>query len=203
MYDATPRLLSRPVGIEWAGWRTDTLRLQQSGWEIAAHFDHMRFSYTLVLRHRMMRLYAITNTLHFEMEQMLEGGRYGDLGEVPVFSVKAVAPCIQFHTIPLTQSMHFTEIDATPRLSMERVDSLESLNIFAQRMPGDRGEVLVDAADMTVVEHLEAIKRLQAPKQAELRNRILDARREGMEIDRRPLPQSNIVAQLVNYREAA
>ena len=195
---AEPRLLSRPMGVEWEGWRTDTWTLQQNGWEIATSFDIRCLAVRLCLRHRLMRLYAITG------EEMIEHAMANpgfDASKLPVFRITAVAPSIETIRMYGMDFSVFREIDARPRMSMQEIQRIEDMNIFAAPMPGSKGEVLIDGADMSVVEHLEAIKRLQSATQQEIRDRILNSRHEGCEVDMRTPPKSNVVA-LVNYKAA-
>lgn len=194
-----PRLLSRPIGIEWAGWRTDTHTLQRCGWELAVDFDIRRLNYRLLLRHKMMALYALTN-MH-EIEQVVTDPGY-DLSRLPVFQVVCVAPSIQTHMVHGFDFTRFREIDATPQISTTTIQRIEDMNIFAAPMPGAKGEVLIDGADMSVIEHLEAIKRLQSKSQEEIRQRILSDRQQNVEPSYQPPPTNKVVA-LVNYARAA
>lgn len=54
---------------------------------------------------------------------------------------------------------------------------------------------------MTVIEHLEAIKRLQSDEQRELRAKAM-ASREGHDVLHSP-PAPHFVAQLIEYKRAA
>lgn len=192
-----PRLLSRPMGVEWAGWRTDTLTLQRNGWEMAIEFDICYHAYRLLLRHKMMRLYALTDAMRIE-EAMSHNG---NLADVPVFHICGVAPTIRSLEVPGINFSAFREIDAAPRVVTNKITCVEDLNIFAAPMPGAKGEVLIDGADMSVIEHLEAIKRLQSASQQEIRDRIIDSRKEGSDVLRQQSGKSNVIA-LVNYKAA-
>lgn len=201
MSTATPRLLSRPMGVEWAGWRTDTFTLQQNGWEIAVDYDIRYDGYRLLLRHKMLRLYALSDSQR--IENLLDSRYNPDvIRDYPVFHICGVAPSIQTMQVAGVDFSRFKEIDAQPRIVNHVITRVEDMNIFAAPMPGDKGEVLIDGADMSVIEHLEAIKRLQSASQAEIRQRILDARSEGTAVYP-PMPnaKSNVVA-LVNYKAA-
>jgi hypothetical protein len=193
-----PRILSRPVGVEWAGWRTDTFALQQNGWELAAEFDPYYYAYRLLFKHRECRMAAITDRTIIED---LESGRLNVSPAVPLFHVRRVAAT--FEVLQMTDDFsRFVQIDARPQLMTRKIERLEDMNIFATTLKRTE-EIVVDKADMTVVEHLEAIKRLQAPKQQEIRQRILreGATPEGSRID--AAPRMNVIAQLVEYRDAA
>lgn len=198
MTNAEPRLLSRPMGVEWAGWRTDTVTLQRSGWELAVSFDYAYHAYRLLLRHKMMRLYAVSDVSH--VESMLD--RYHErMAEWPVFQIIGCAPSVQTLNVPSINFAAFREIDATPQFTDQRITRVEDMNIFATPMPGSKGEVLVDGADLSVIEHLEAIKRLQAASQEEIRQRILEQRHEYSDITKQQPATSKVVA-LVSYSNA-
>ena len=163
-------------------------------------FDHAFFRYRLLLRHKMMRLYAVSDAT--VIESMLESHYHvHDTENYPVFRIIGVAPSIQTLNVPSVNFAAFREIDAEPRFSEVHITRVEDLNIFAAPIPGSRGEVLVDGADMTVIEHLDAIKRLQAASQEEIRQRILDQRRDGTDITKHKAASSRVVA-LVNYSNA-
>lgn len=194
MRDA-PRLLSRPMGVEWAGWRTDTRRLQQAGWEIAVEYDMYRHSYRLLMRHRMIKLYALTNML--DLARHINDDYTLSLANVPVFNVVAVAPSLHSITVPGLSFESFQQIDAQPQLCTHRIERVEDTNIFAVPLTRTQ-EILVDKADMTVIEHLEAIKKLQSPKQQEIRDRILHEGTNPEGCAPEAKPRMNVIAQLVS-----
>ena len=65
------------------------------------------------------------------------------------------------------------------------------------------GEILVDRADLSVIEHLEAIKSLQSEEQKEIRERILreGALPEGSLI--KAAPHTEVLANIVSLVVAA
>lgn len=190
-----PRLLSRPLGVHWAGWETTTLRLQQSGWQLAVEHEFHRDGYTLLMRHEEMKLYAYTDQL--VLERALHDPYYrGE--QMPVFVVRRVANTLQTAHTHLDFTS-FQQIDAQPQIADFRIQRVEDFNIFALAR-NKATEILVNKADMTVIEHLEAIKRLQQPKQQEIRQRML---REPEAPPARQAPRLHVVAQLVHLEEAA
>lgn len=191
------RLLSQPMGVYWDGWQSDTLTLQNHGWALAIDYEPRRNQYILAMKHRAMQLHAITDALTIERR----AGNYlmepYALAHVPIFTVRAVAPsiqCVKFHGMDLSR---FQPIDATPTYTEARIQRIEDYNCF--RVVDRAQEITFDRADLTVVEHLDAIKRLQAPKQQEIRQRLL---REQPATERRT-PRLQVVASLVHYEEAA
>lgn len=196
-----PRLLSRPVGVEWAGWRTDTFTLQQNGWEIATEYEIRHDAYRLLLRHKMMRLYAVSTSEHVEHFMSVTSPSY-DPSRLPVFRICGVAPSIQSLQMPGIDFSAFRQIDAQPQFTTHAVQRVEDMNIFATPLTRTQ-EILIDKADMTVIEHLEAIKKLQSPEQQVIRERMVreGPTREGEEI--RPSPRMHMVAQLIHIERAA
>ena len=166
-------VLSRPIGIEWAGWHSDTYRLQQSGWEIAVEQDLYRCEYRLILKHSQANLYAVTHKEIFENPFEVVGLSY-DLSRVPIFNVISVSSKIENFRCNMDFN-NVTRIDAQPTYVSEDVliENIENFNIF--NIPLTKAEeILIDKSDMTVIEHLEAIKMLQNPKQAEIRKQMID-----------------------------
>lgn len=193
--DLSRRILSYPVRVEWAGWETDTHRLQQSGWEIAVDYEPYRMAYRLMMRHRMIRLYAITAAEVIENYTNVLGP--GMHERFPMFRVMHCAPSIE--VVRITDDLtNFQQIDAQPMMINQEIKRIEDLNIF--NVPLTRTEELVvDKANMSVIEHLQAIKELQSPEQARIRERI---RREGAVpqgglID--AAPKTEVLANVVTF----
>lgn len=171
------------------------MRLQQSGWELAVEHEFHRDGYTLLMRHEAMKLYAYTDQL--VLERALHDPYYS--GEHrPVFVVRRVANSLQTAHTNLDFAS-FQQIDAQPQVVDFKIQRVEDFNIFALAR-NKATEILVNKADMTVIEHLEAIRQLQQPKQHEIRQRML---REPESPPARQTPRLHVVAQLVHLEEAA
>lgn len=183
------RVLSRPAEVWWEGWRTTTTDLQRNGWELAVDRDLRRMTYTLLLKHRMMKLYAITS------EEKWDDFSHDSYGRMPVFHVQQIAP--RFETVAV-QSMDWSgyqQIDAMPCMAETERKSIEDFNIF--HVPLTRAEeIIIDTADLSVIDHLNAIKELQSEQQKDIRQRIL---REGSHREGRGAqPKMDVVANLVS-----
>lgn len=178
-----PYVLSRPIGIEWGGWRSDTLTLQEAGWRLAVDFDIRRDEYQLIMKNETMSLCAITDRIEIAQLPAYYDGRK----HAPIFRVVHMAPDIYVvRSMMSARFNHFEEIDARPQSIEHR--SISNMNVFATKQAE---QILIDKADMTVIEHLEAIKTLQSPKQRELRARVRE--------DRTDEPRIQLVANLVSY----
>lgn len=142
-----------------------------------------------------MRLYAVT-----DMHIIEAATGYHDMSEIPVFNVIQCAPSLQSQLSHGIDFSRFQQIDAIPQMVTGKIQRLEDLNIFS--VVGRTEQVLIDKADMSVIDHLEAIKSLQSAKQREIRDRMA----RGEKDEQRPAhgrPNLHLVAQLVHYDEAA
>ena len=184
------RLLSQPVRVYWAGWESDTFRLQEAGWQLAVEFEPYRQQYRLLLHNEQMKLTGITRSpVRFE-------GADAWNARLPPFVITAMASRFEVCTIH-DDFTKFQQIDAKPVMVDAKIRSVEDFNIF--NIPLKRGEeVFIESANMTVIEHLEAIKRLQADKQGEIRAKMLSERSESVST---VAPASDVIVSLVEYRE--
>jgi hypothetical protein len=149
--------------VYWEGWQSSTSRLAQSGWDIAVNYNPEYMAYRLFFNHKSMTLSAMTEQETFD-----------DLvyQHVP-FRISMIAPKIHVSIIPaITMSAapragDFIPIDAS--IMQREVRDINPDNIFMYAK--GENELLVDEANMEVVDHLEAIKALQSEKQKELREK--------------------------------
>jgi hypothetical protein len=51
--------------LHWAGWETNTARLQQAGWQLSAEQDFYGNRMRIALRHEGMNLMAMTPSFDF------------------------------------------------------------------------------------------------------------------------------------------
>lgn len=196
MLDVRYRVLSRPAEVRWAGFRSDTYRLQQEGWEIAAEEDVAYGRIRLLLRHQDMRLYALTNHVDYQYRHP-----HGIEGGPPlVFQVVMASPRIEVQRIAEAGASSFEsfhQIDAQPQLVTSEIKSLEDFRIFATPLVRTE-EIIVEP--QTVSEMLERIREMQAPEQKALREKQrLAARREGMIVD--AVPQQRFHAQIISIAD--
>ena len=187
-------ILSYPVRVYWAGFESDTHKLQQAGWAIAVDYEPYRQAYRLAFSHRMMRLYAITAEETIDNYSNVMGP--GMESHFPVFQIQHCAPSIE--VLRITDNLsNFKAMDAEPMMVNQEITRIEDMNIFNVPMTRTE-EILVDKADMSVIEHLEEIKALQSDEQKELRDRILreGAAPEGSLI--KLAPHTEVLANIVS-----
>ena len=190
------------MGIRWAGWETNTLRLQQAGWQIAVEMIDYDHRYRLFLKHADMHLYAMSTMATYQFDEITSV--HADVANLPVFSVVNVAP--RYEVIKMMEDFSgFKEVDAQTQIVHDhKIQTIEDMNIFAPAPQTRTEEILIDQANMTVIEHLEAIKAMQSEKQREIRQRMLKERnyKEGSE-GGNVQPGTEVLAQVVQLRAVA
>lgn len=164
------RILSRPFPVEWAGWDSTTARLHSCGWQIATQFNWGEDTYRFAFSHEGMQLQGYADWMYIAYTSS------GDNRELPPIRVNYVAKSLlvaKAGEFIQTTCTPWHLIDGRPQLSMKPIQRMEQLSVFAPLQPK---EILIPQADMSVIDHLEAIIKAQEPKQHELRQVILAGR---------------------------
>jgi hypothetical protein len=183
------RILSRPLRLLWAGWETNTLRLQQAGWQLSAEQDFWQDRMRIAMKHQGMNLMAMTPHFDFRYEEALRDARYLDSIGVPV--VSAMGRNISIHEHGRVDWM-FKEIDATPTIGSIKVSRLEDLAHFAAPLVRCN-EVIIP--DESVPELMERILKLQQPARTDrIRNEMRNP--EGLLFD--AIPKQKFHAQIIS-----
>lgn len=163
-------IMSRPITIRWAGWESDTHRLQQNGWEIAASQDVAAARMRIALRHQRYGLRGYTSPLDLYRyrgpgwdDEVRRQGVYGE--------VRHMGSAINVIEHGL---MDFRPVDATPQLRPDRVTSLDDLAHFAGAMVRTQ-QVVVPEEDVNDL-LLRILEKQQAAKTAYFDEQV---RREG------------------------
>lgn len=196
------RMLSAPFPVYWEGWRSTTAELAHRGWDLSVDESYQRQVVRLCMRHRHMELYAVTSAMNWS--DAYHATMHGVEGppNLPPFHVgHSIAREIVIQSVtrevyisPDARGSYFDgfkAIDPQPQFEMETMSGAVP-RIFALASEQD---ILFEKADMTVVEHLEAIKALQVDKQAEIRERLRKAQRRADKVIQ--FPASRVVARLL------
>lgn len=163
---------SSPFTIRWAGFESDTLKLQHNGWKLAvennyifhADLHQIRF----ILKHDYLQLIAITELSSRDID-MRDG--YGEWyhrtrGELPFCHIQAIGREIVYaHGTPLN-IRDFQHIDAMPKMVEKK---LSEISLFSTIIQPDSA-FIVEPEQISQL--LEKIVACQAPKQKEIRERI-------------------------------
>ncbi len=178
-------LASRPMRLHFAGWETDTYRLQQNGWQLSAVENIFDDSMQIAFQHQEYRMRGITHRIRREYDMMMA------TGPNHVFD----APChlatdFISHTHSLTPFDRFKPIDAEPQF-MQMAQRMSENMIFAPNLARTQ-EIIVP--DHSVDQLLDMMLNQQAGNRAELiRKRV---RQQGERIDFNQ--RTHVHAQLVS-----
>lgn len=167
------RIYNYPLPVRFAGFESDTLTLQRSGWQLSMERDPYHDGIRLALKHEAARVYALTNTVQvrrYMLEQMQSGIRHDTV--LPRFDVVLMGNNVQLQIFPMRQVGSWAAIDATPQIVSSKNVSFEDMVPF-RPISSDAPEIVV--ADKSVMELLEMIRKKQDPKQAEIRKRARQA----------------------------
>ena len=176
-------LLSRPVKLHWAGWETNTYRLQQAGWSLSAEEDIRDMRMRLALRHEGHRIYGLTAGVDFDFM----GARYNAMDMVR--ATEAMTIPVQHMASRLTVQSYehggfnFRPIDATPQFLERRIQSIEDFAHFATPLARTQEIILPEES---VPELLERILKLQQPARTDRLREQLRADRDGLRLDATP-----------------
>lgn len=158
------RILNPIVRFTWNGWESDTLTLQQNGWEISVEQDLYANRIRFALRHHNKDFFGLTGFVPFDYMQALQDRMYTRAFILPV----SLASQFRIQIITTEHFGAFTPIDAHPEFGSSEINSLDDLCIFREASKQD-----IIVPDKDVSELLQEILWKQAPSQAKIRERIL------------------------------
>ena len=161
-------LQSSPIKIIWAGFESDTLRLQNNGWSLAIEDEHdfvfARHRIRFILRHEMLDLHALTDI------EEVDGSRLLDFKNIPcLFNIRVMARDIHFRSVPAFNFAAISQIDARPEMVEITDQSIRDLQIFKTLIKPDHA-LIIEPDQISSL--LEKIVACQSPKQAEIKERI-------------------------------
>jgi hypothetical protein len=179
------RLLSRPLRVEWAGWETNTYRLQQAGWKLSAEQDVYQNRMRLAMNHERMNLYAMSRMTEFDYEYAARDRGF----ELPMIVMQAMGRevFIQEHG---RIDWGFNAIDAKPCFTENKITRIEDLAHFAAPLVRCN-EVIIP--EESVPRLMERILELQQPARTD---RIKEQMRSPEGYDRQP--QQKFQAQIIS-----
>jgi len=184
-------LMSAPVRVLFQGWESTTAQLASAGWEIAVDFDINNGEYRFLFANRTLNLMAfsgsnryghITDRGHRMMSDQRSRWKDGE----PIF-IENVSSKMEVMSYGQEFNMlaDFRTIDAQPEVMNHQIIHASDLSIFKWKDKAQVDQVILDKADMGVIDHLEEILRAQKPKQKEIRERMAKdtVRKEGSIIE--------------------
>lgn len=167
-----PWVRSRPCKVFFAGWESDTFRLQRDGWSIAAHEDPRYGRVQLIMKHTGARLHMLTHPV--DVDYLRLGSQYWPRFEVGQVFCDAV--------VHLHEDLRgFRPIDATPQFVDDIPKKLEDFRIFASPI-AEAEEIIVEPS--TVESLMAQIRQLQEPELAAIRERNRKREQSGAVMER-------------------
>jgi hypothetical protein len=182
-----PRILSRPVKLSWAGWETDTFRLQQAGWTLSAEQDYAHCRMRLAFNHDQIDMRGYT--------QWIEGAGgmtiCGQPLEWAYAAVKYVGRTLMIHE---HDPFNFQTVDALPRMALGGYKDLSDLAHFAPA-PLVRTQALVLPEEDVDARLSRILEKQQAAKTDYFRDLV---RKQGQDV-----PAHKFHAQIITLPRAA
>lgn len=186
--------LSRPQHVAWAGWETDTLRLQQHGWQLTAEQNVMDQRLRLYLKHPDFNIYGLSEVMQYDFYRIQMRGTE----DRPVtFHVYRMFTDMIFSAIKDLDLKSIMSIDAQPQVIERRnFKSLdEQFHLFAPALTRTE-ELIVDPK--TVSGLLEEIRKLQEPELAAIRERNRTRDYIGSTYSGNPVERQVVHAQIIS-----
>lgn len=182
-------ILSMPVRLHWAGWESDTYRLQQAGWSFSAEQDVYRGAMRIAMRHEGCQVYGMTDLVDWDYMS----ARYGDFRPRDItLPVRHMASRMNA-TIHQMGDFSFAPIDTKPQMMMGERRDIEDFAHFAAPLARTREIILPEE---TVPDLMERILKLQEPGRQEYYKEKLREERAGMLLD--AVPRQRFHAQILS-----
>ncbi len=184
-------LASQPWKLHFAGWETDTYRLQQNGWQLSASQDPMYDSMQIAFSHPEYRIRGVSSHVrHYDARStigfggMHDGPRY--IETAAHLATDFISSGVRF-AAPMDK---FMPIDAEPQL-MDMRQMMSQNMVFAPNLARTQ-EIIVP--EQSVDQLLDMMLNQQASNRAELIRRRV--REQNQQIDFSP--RTHVHAQLVS-----
>lgn len=166
------RVISKPFRLHWAGWETDSVQLQQAGWQLSAEQDYNRDTIRILFRHNDFKIYGLTKVDRFDYQRFWMDQSFERMGS-PTLEVRFM--CAELRVNINDNLAAFVAVDAYPQYVEREIKKIEDFGIFATPLIRTE-EIIVDPNNVAAM--LKRIKEIQAPIQTVIResNRRRDLR---------------------------
>jgi len=181
---SSPRISSPLTKILWAGWESNTLTLQNQGWQLSAEQSMESMNFRFALKHPNFRMYGISQMIpYYDFYDVYQ--RKDGFSSLPPIIIVHMVSRMEINLYDDLSKMQ--PIDALPTFVENEKKDIEDFMIF--RPIGKSQEIIVSPQE--VPELLNMIIKKQSPKQAELREKKRKAwRKFAREVNE---------AQVINY----
>lgn len=167
MLDEAGRYLqSAPISVSMAGFHSNTMALQQNGWQISVELiDHYQYSgkeQRIAFKHDGIKQVAI-GRLFFDYRELTGPAHFLNKFKTMEIEISAIAPMIRVHELAVNRSMIFTPIDARPEIA--KIKDLTDMALF-KSIKTENFEIYINQKDEAEI--LEILLKKQDPKQKEI-----------------------------------
>jgi hypothetical protein len=192
-------MLSRPVKVHWAGWESDTLKLQSAGWEISAREDIAYQRLQLAIRHEGFRMHGLSNHTEFPyMRRDVFVGVNGSYLDHLTLPINHMASHMMVQ-VPVDSGAVFQPVDCMP---IWRGPELKGLAEFAHFAGARAGQELI-VPEEDVNDLLSRILEVQQKARTDyFMDRVKRAERgaeSGLSLD--AVPERKFAAQIISLAE--
>lgn len=166
-----PFLMSAPIPVHFQGWESSTYVLQRAGWEWRIMKDPASFAYKFIVHNGHLQLGAWSD--NYDERNIMShsysgiGSHWKDLPPIvfrQIFAIKEAR--IVLHGPSDQPFMGAIDVDMSPSYVEKPLDRL-----FPFNLKEEPPEVIIEEADMDVVDQLERILNKQRPVQEEIRKK--------------------------------
>ncbi len=178
------RVISPIVKMHFAGWESDTLTLQQNGWELSVNQEMYGQNMTIAMRHPEAKVIFYSNPIEcktylYRSSKLM----HGNVGRVITENTR-----ILLQNVDLQKG--FEPVDAIPSIVEMKEMSYADFNMF-RPAPMRTDELVVKPEEVGM--WIKRIKEAQGEKQKEIREKIRKGR-----INLEPAPEHTVHAQIIS-----
>jgi hypothetical protein len=161
------RIENRLVKISFAGWESDTYRLQQQGWQLSVSEDPESRHMQIAMKHPVLKMYGLTQKIDYHSMADLEGmDMYSGISLQIVrmeTNMMIDQPLMMVSERPDMRDFH--PVNARPTVIMKDRTHIDDFRIF--RPLEQHSQIIVP--EQNVDELLAKIHELQDPEQERIR----------------------------------
>ena len=183
------RLLSQPIRLFWNGWESNTMKLQERGWELSVQQDIERQEMSIAMRHQQSGMRGLTQSTNWDYWAQMERHRFVDPRSLGVFNCQIASDisinCMATHAMDIP----FEPIDAKPMYGQMEITSkpLDEIAHFRKiEKPSD--EIFLRKASMAQIMAMALEK--QEPRQEQIRREMV--RQNEIEVMRNSKLRANL-----------
>jgi hypothetical protein len=161
--------INYPCAVHFAGFKSDTLRLQNNGWQISAEENLLEGRCQLGIRNSRTGLVLLAVEVKFNgafLDSLYRGVDRHDRQEPPEFNITHVITDYLKVTMVPESIVSMRPVDARP--SKTEIRCIEDFKLFSPLVDKTK-EIIIEPQN--VMECLELIKKMQAPDLAKIRER--------------------------------